>query len=77
MRELWKSRKFRVVAIDAVVTILIAAVGTFLSEPYPQVADFAKVVIFALQGVFVVDIGGIALEDAAQKRAGNHHIQTR
>lgn len=70
MHGLLQSRKFLLLCLDTTISILLTGMAMFLQEQYPQVVEFAKFLILALQPVFVAVIGGIAIEDAAQKRAG-------
>jgi len=65
------SRKFWVAVADLTVTLTLYFVGKYA----PAYADDVKIVIAAIQPVFLVLIGSIAYEDGAAKRAGNHASQ--
>ena len=69
MNGLLKSRKFWLLILDTVISIVLTGMAMFLQEKYPEAVEFAKFCILALQPVFVAVIGGIAYEDAASKRA--------
>ena len=61
---LLKSRKFLILGVDTVLSLILYFTGKYLA---PATVDDIKFVIVALQPVFGIIIGGIALEDAAQK----------
>jgi drug/metabolite transporter (DMT)-like permease len=67
MHGLLQSRKFWLLILDTVISVATFAVGHYVAPQYSEAALF---LIGALQPVFVAIIGGIALEDAAEKRAG-------
>jgi hypothetical protein len=64
---LFKSRKFWLLILDTVISIVMYVVGNF----FPEAQDHTKFFIGALQPIFVMLILAIAVEDAAEKRAGN------
>jgi uncharacterized membrane protein HdeD (DUF308 family) len=64
---LFKSRKFWLLILDTVISIVIYVVSNFLPGAQEHVTFF----IGALQPVFVMLILAIAVEDAAEKRAGS------
>jgi len=61
------SRKFWLLILDTVVSMLLFFGGKFLG---PDAFESVKFLIVALQPVFVFLITAIAIEDAAEKRAG-------
>jgi hypothetical protein len=62
-----QSRKFKLLVLDTTISILSFFVGK-----YAQIAaEDIMFLIAALQPVFVVLIHSIAIEDAAEKSAGN------
>lgn len=63
---LLKSRKFLLLVLDTVISLILWGVGLWL----PQYTEQVNQLILILQPVFVSVIGGIAVEDAAEKRAG-------
>jgi hypothetical protein len=63
---LFKSRKFLLALLDAVISIVTLVLTTYLS---PQSLDLAIKIIAILQPVIVMVIYGIATEDAAEKSA--------
>jgi len=63
---LLKSRKFLLLVLDTVISLILWGVGLWL----PQYTEQINQLILILQPVFVSVIGGIAVEDAAEKRAG-------
>lgn len=64
MATLWKSRKFRIMVYDTVVSLVTVIGGWFLA---PDMMDKIITVIGILQAPVLFVIGGIAYEDAAQK----------
>lgn len=69
LSSLFKSRKFLLAISDVIISI-----GSYFVAKYasPTVADDIKFLILVLQPVIGLVIAGIALEDAALKRAGIH-----
>lgn len=67
--NLFHSRKFWLLVLDAVVSAVTAFVGWYVA---PDDAEKVIFLIGAMQPVFVALIAGIAIEDAAQKRADGH-----
>ena len=67
MNGLLKSRKFWLLVLDTVVSIVTYAAAHYLS---PEAVDMVRFLIITMQPVFVMLIGSIAYEDAASKRAG-------
>jgi len=63
---LLKSRKFLLLVLDTVISLILWGVGLWM----PQYTEQINQLILILQPVFVSVIGGIAVEDAAEKRAG-------
>jgi hypothetical protein len=68
MRQLWASRKNRILAVDTVVAIIMFLSARFLAPEYQ--AD-VLMLIGILQPAVLAVVVGIAWEDAAAKRAGN------
>lgn len=66
MNGLLQSRKFWIALVAAVVDIALVLVAQFA----PEWTEFAKALIAPISGLAAVLVGAIALEDAAQKRAG-------
>ena len=67
MNRLWKSSKFWMVVFNFVTSTTVFFVGK-----YAQVAaEDVAFLIGAMQPAIVMIIAGIAIEDAAQKRAGS------
>lgn len=66
IQMLLKSRKFLLLVLDTVISLILWGVGLWL----PQYTEQVNQLILILQPVFVSVIGGIAVEDAAEKRAG-------
>ena len=67
MQRLLHSSKFLAVVIDVVLSAVIYFVSKYLA---PGIAEDVLFVIGAMNAVFAVLIGSIALEDAAAKRGG-------
>ena len=74
IKGLFKSRKFVVLLFDVVITLLIYFVGKYAE----LAAEDLKIIIAAIQPVFLIIIAGIAWEDASMKRAGifPKHVMT-
>lgn len=70
LKALLRSRKFLLLVLDTVVSIALAFIAEYCT---PETAKMIQLVIVGLQGVFAAAIVGIAVEDAALKRAGNHY----
>lgn len=68
IKGLLRSRKFWLLIIDTVVSLITLVVGWVLS---PADIDKVVTVIGIIQPVFVSVVVGIFAEDAAAKRAGN------
>lgn len=68
LKNLWASRKFRIMIFDAGLALIALTVSTFLPEDYGQV--IMQYVAILQAPVFAVVVG-IALEDAGEKAAGN------
>lgn len=66
-----KSRKFWLVVVDAVVSIVTMAVTLYLANDV-ETRAFVLGTIAALQPVVIALINGIATEDAAQKANPNY-----
>lgn len=67
MMNIFKSRKFWLMILDVVISVASYFVTNYLA---PDMAKTVLYLIGALQPVFVSVIVGIAVEDAATKRAG-------
>jgi hypothetical protein len=65
-KALLMSRKFWMTILDLVVSATIYFVGKYAA---PQFAEDVKYIVAAIQPVFLVIIGSIAWEDAAEKGA--------
>lgn len=63
---LFKSRKFWLLILDTVIAIILYTVSAFV----PQFKEHVVFFVGILQPVFVMLIVAIAIEDAAEKRAG-------
>jgi hypothetical protein len=63
---IFKSRKFWLAVLDLVITLALY----FTSKYAPMAAEDVKIVILAIQPVFVTLIAGIAAEDAAALKSG-------
>lgn len=66
MVQLLHSRKFWLLILDTVISLALFFVGKY----DPAHIEDVKFMVGALQPVFVMVIAGIAIEDAAEKRAG-------
>lgn len=63
---LLQSRKFLLLCLDTVISLILAIVGLVSS---PEVLEHVKVFVAILQPVFVAIILAISIEDAAEKGA--------
>jgi hypothetical protein len=66
--SIFKSRKFWIAVLDAVVSIVTMAVTLYLANDI-ETRGFVLGILAAVQPVFVALINGIATEDAAAKNA--------
>ena len=66
MPSIFYSRKFWLLILDTIISLVLH----FTAQGDPQTAENVKVLIIALQPVFVYVINGIAKEDAALKASG-------
>lgn len=66
MNGLLQSRKFWIALVATVVDVALVLVAQFA----PGWTEFATALIAPISGLAAVLVGAIALEDAAQKRAG-------
>lgn len=66
MQSLFKSRKFWIAVATFVVDIALILVAQFL----PEQQEFVKALLAPINGLAMVVIGGIALEDAGAKASG-------
>lgn len=66
MKNLWNSRKFRILIVDTVIALIVTLAGWFFA---PDVLDKILIVIGILQAPVVAVIGGIAYEDGQEKSA--------
>lgn len=66
MKSLLQSRKFLLLCLDTVVSLILLVAGMY----FPQYLDAIKQFVLILQPVFVAIIAGIAYEDAALKKSG-------
>jgi hypothetical protein len=67
MASLWESRKFRIMVYDTAVALIMFVVSRFFG---PEIQQAVTELITILQPVVFALVVGIALEDAAAKRAG-------
>ena len=67
MATLWQSRKFRIMIYDTVIALIVFVTARFFG---PEIQEAVSELIIILQAPVLAVIGGIALEDAAAKRAG-------
>lgn len=65
-QSLLKSRKFLLLVLDTIMSLVLFFVGKYL----PMAAEDVNFAIGALQPVFIAIIIGIAVEDAAEKSTG-------
>jgi uncharacterized membrane protein HdeD (DUF308 family) len=63
---LFQSRKFWLLILDTVIAIVLYTVANF----FPAFKEHVGFLVATLQPVFVMLIVAIAIEDAAEKRAG-------
>jgi hypothetical protein len=70
--KLFKSRKFLTALVDVVLSLALYFVSKYAA---PGVAEDVKFLIGAIQPVFLLVIGMIAVEDAAAYKAGVHPRQ--
>ena len=70
---MFQSRKFRVLVIDTIFSVLFLMATWYL---VPDQADRVIEILGLLQVPVVMYIGGTALEDYGAKRAGKHITQT-
>ena len=68
VRALFRSRKFLLLLVDAVISTITLAVGLWAKASLPTVLA----IIGIYQPVFIAVIGGIAYEDGQAKRSGTH-----
>jgi len=68
--KLFHSRKFLLLLLDTIVSLILWGVGMW----FPEAADSVNELILIMQPVFIAVITGIAIEDAAEKRAGDGPI---
>ena len=68
---LLRSRKFWLLILDTVVSLLTYFLTNLLAPDNPRAAEFALYIIATIQPVFVMIIGAIAYEDGQAKKAGN------
>lgn len=71
IKGLLRSRKFWLLIIDTVVSLIVLVTGWFLS---PENIDKVVTVVGIIQPVFVAVVVGIFTEDAAAKRAGTFSV---
>jgi cytochrome P450 len=67
MASLWESRKFRIMVYDTAVALVMFVVSRFFG---PEIQQAVTELIAILQPVVFALVVGIAVEDAAAKRAG-------
>ena len=63
---MWKSRKFRAIVCDAAISAIVLLVTTFVA---PDWAELVLKLIAICQPAVIMYVLGIAIEDAAAKRA--------
>ena len=68
LQKLLKSRKFLLVVLDLVVSMVTFFVAKYAA---PQAVEDVKFLIIAIQPVIITLIGAIAYEDGQEKRNGN------
>lgn len=66
MSSLLKSRKFLLLCLDTIITLILFFGGQASGQTFENIQE----IVYALQPVFVAVIGGIAIEDAATKFGG-------
>jgi len=64
---LWKSRKFRILIYDTIVSVVATLAAWFLA---PEYVEKVMTLIGILQPAVLFLIAGIAYEDGQSKRAG-------
>lgn len=64
--SLLRSRKFLLLILDTVISSVLLLVGRYVA---PDLAEIIVILIASWQAVFAAVIIGIAVEDAATKRA--------
>ena len=69
---LLNSRKFQVMLVDIMVSILFLLIHRFMA---PDDADFAWKLVLVIQPIFLMLAGGIAYEDGKSIAAGTHISQ--
>ncbi len=74
MVNLFHSRKFWLLVLDTVISLVTLVGGWILS---PEQLDRVLAVIAILQPVFIAVIIGITREDVAKLGAGVHYLQQR
>jgi hypothetical protein len=67
MRQLWSSRKIRVLAVDTVVSLILFFSARLLA---PEYQGDVVLLIGIIQPAVLAVVLGIAWEDASAKRAG-------
>lgn len=65
---LLRSRKFWLLILDLVITLVLYFTGKYAGG---SVAEDTKMVIGAIQPLFIAVIVGVTVEDAAAKASGN------
>jgi len=65
--KLFYSRKFLLLMLDTAVSLLLWGAGMW----FPESVENVNELILIMQPVFIAVITGIAIEDAAEKRAGD------
>jgi hypothetical protein len=73
MTSLLKSRKFWLLILDTVVSLGLFFVGKYA----PGSMEDVKLIIVALQPLFILVIASITVEDVAAYRAGAHPSQLK
>ena len=68
--SLFGSRKFLLLLLDTAIALVVYFVGKYTGA---SIAEDVGLVILLMQPVFVAVILGIAIEDAAFKRAGGRY----
>jgi len=72
MKGLFKSRKFQLLILDTVISLVTFVGGYYLA---PEHMEFVAGLIAIIQPVFVIVIKGITDEDVAKLAAGTHISQ--
>lgn len=73
MSSLLKSRKFLLLVLDTVVSLVLLSLAQFAA---PQATETVKQYILVIQPVFVAIIVAISVEDAAALKSGSHPAQS-